>query len=549
MALCSECGADFEDPFGFSAKCSGCRASQSSDPFGLTRERSVSVLGAPSPAPVVEEDRPPVEFARQSPAQQAATLVARARAPSPDWNAIATDAMAAVKQGSAVINDLYETREGRRILDGLVIYDSGKFMLAQSIFKMLPTLGLGGLALEIPRLVATGRWNPNWFTAMAIGILFNVNLEPKKFSYKALLLMWTAFRMVPRSHVRGAALSVVRGWSPESSYSSAGKVIKMARLPTSMDMGMAEFALRGIVPALAGVLGLVIGGVFAHSKFLMRRSIYSQRMRSKNAFLMTALHEIGHAVDDKFRIMSQYGERWECGGWIDYQDGASSKKYSYSMLADLSGKLTDEPGTEIRKRSFIDVIERTTKLNYNKLSRAVAANFSHMSGEQKARALRLFKAHPGLAMFNANCIDGHSFGKNCAYSKTRATLKPLSVAYAQDEGVYTFHRVFHRSYEWKWASYLIEMKDMGVSHYQWRAQGEWFAELYAHYWLGTLQEQPAHPLVGWLDAIKALTDTDDAPDPRDHWDDSHWRTRVVDGFLCWEPLTGPIDPVDVEERD
>ena len=69
-------------------------------------------------------------------------------------------------------------------------------------------------------------------------------------------------------------------------------------------------------------------------------------------------------------------------------------------------------------------------------------------------------------------------------------------------------RTFHKSYGRKqgddqWVSYLVSAKDEGLSHYQWRAPGEWFAELYAHYFMDTLD---GHPLYNWFEKNIAKKD-------------------------------------------
>jgi hypothetical protein len=45
-------------------------------------------------------------------------------------------------------------------------------------------------------------------------------------------------------------------------------------------------------------------------------------------------------------------------------------------------------------------------------------------------------------------------------------------------------RMFHKAYSWgRWVSYVKDAKlKYGVSAYQWRAPGEWFAEAYAVYY-------------------------------------------------------------------
>jgi hypothetical protein len=59
-------------------------------------------------------------------------------------------------------------------------------------------------------------------------------------------------------------------------------------------------------------------------------------------------------------------------------------------------------------------------------------------------------------------------------------------------------RVYQKSYKTpEWVSYLLAARKQGIHGYQFRAPGEWFAELYAAYYMGVLK--PEHPAVkDWL---------------------------------------------------
>lgn len=57
-------------------------------------------------------------------------------------------------------------------------------------------------------------------------------------------------------------------------------------------------------------------------------------------------------------------------------------------------------------------------------------------------------------------------------------------------------RVYQEAYNGKWVSYDLEARGAGVSSYQFRAPGEWFAEAYAAFFLRKLKT--SHPLYDWL---------------------------------------------------
>lgn len=61
-------------------------------------------------------------------------------------------------------------------------------------------------------------------------------------------------------------------------------------------------------------------------------------------------------------------------------------------------------------------------------------------------------------------------------------------------------RVYQESYSGRWVSYLLSARSKGITSYQFRAPGEWFAELYAAYFSGKLKKE--HPYASWLKTLK-----------------------------------------------
>ena len=60
-------------------------------------------------------------------------------------------------------------------------------------------------------------------------------------------------------------------------------------------------------------------------------------------------------------------------------------------------------------------------------------------------------------------------------------------------------RVYHEAYpsgDNQWVSYNLDARKKGITGYQFRAPGEWFAELYAAYYSGKLKD--SHPYIDWL---------------------------------------------------
>ena len=60
-------------------------------------------------------------------------------------------------------------------------------------------------------------------------------------------------------------------------------------------------------------------------------------------------------------------------------------------------------------------------------------------------------------------------------------------------------RVYQEAYPDRWVSYLFASRSQGVRGYQFRAPGEWFADLYAAYHTGKMNK--SHPARKWLDKL------------------------------------------------
>ncbi|MCE9603731.1 MAG: hypothetical protein K8U03_02385 [Planctomycetia bacterium] len=183
-------------------------------------------------------------------------------------------------------------------------------------------------------------------------------------------------------------------------------------------------------------------------------------------FDWTTLHEIGHAVDDKLRFMQgKLPTEAEFGGWINHARDATpaataarnhfvvdTKKFPLQSILDL---LTNPPAKPYDAPPDLpdDTVEQ------------VAWN-----AEWRKVVDWCFDARAASTPWYAG-----------ARAKTRAI-----------DG-----RVYHESYaDGRWASYLVAARSKGIKGYQFRAPGEWFADLYAAYHCGKLK--PAHPAVEWL---------------------------------------------------
>lgn len=178
-------------------------------------------------------------------------------------------------------------------------------------------------------------------------------------------------------------------------------------------------------------------------------------------FSWTTLHEIGHAVDDKNGYMRTNGHQPSHAGWKEYGSDvreiakAAASKFNYSpkyIEAYLSKSKMDPPPPEggasqaewdrarVMAETWCDGIRTKSKIWYS-------------------------------ASASANAMIDYNGEK----------------------------RVYQEAYDNKWVSYLFDKRKEGVAGYQFRAPGEWFAELYAA--LHTGKMNPSHPARSWLEGL------------------------------------------------
>ena len=139
--------------------------------------------------------------------------------------------------------------------------------------------------------------------------------------------------------------------------------------------------------------------------------------------------------------------------------------------------------------------------NEHEVADAVATHFSHPD-ITKAVVLARMKAptrDPGEAPKGTRMLEKW-------VAATKATSKPwangaATMKQARDGGLRLGDRIYH-NYDAKapvWCSYLASAREHGVSGYQFKAKGEWFAELYTAYAFQLMK--PSHPDSPWLDKI------------------------------------------------
>ncbi len=175
-------------------------------------------------------------------------------------------------------------------------------------------------------------------------------------------------------------------------------------------------------------------------------------------FDWTTLHEIGHAVDDRLGFMKGKAGQTEFGGWREY--GAN-----VSEIATAAGKHFDYPASYIEAYLYKQKMDPPADPN---------------NGDPVAWERLRFEVE---AWCDAIRHDKGIYWS--AAATNRAKLK---------DG-----RIYQEAYDGRWVSYLADARKKGVAGYQFRAPGEWFAEIYAAYYSGHLN--PKHPAGSWLKSL------------------------------------------------
>ncbi len=188
--------------------------------------------------------------------------------------------------------------------------------------------------------------------------------------------------------------------------------------------------------------------------------------KAPTVFSFTTLHEIGHAVDEKHNVMASRMTKVSFGGWVDHKGDVETiaeiaakhfgydKRHIQAMLKGGDLAFDDYPASP-------DDDDETVVADWQK----------------KLEAARDW-CHALLVSGDNGLFDSGSESRKRAING----------------------RVYHQAYEDQWVSYDLAARRQAFSSYQFRAPGEWFAELYAAYYSGQLKE--SHPAVAWLKELE-----------------------------------------------
>jgi hypothetical protein len=179
----------------------------------------------------------------------------------------------------------------------------------------------------------------------------------------------------------------------------------------------------------------------------------------------TALHEVGHGVDDSHTYMLRNGSREDHGGWQSHGSAVQV--------------IADAVGPHIQKKTggsntFYTKPEDKKYVLDKLLNQKPAKPGTLVAGSDDAKAYAAFDRWHMLATSDG-IWDRQGDAEEIAIGgKT----------------------VYHEAQPREWVSYLLAARKKGLTGYQFRAPAEWFAELYAAYKSKMLG--PKHPAREWL---------------------------------------------------
>ncbi|MDR7273028.1 hypothetical protein J2X20_005713 [Pelomonas saccharophila] len=312
--------------------------------------------------------------------------------------------------------------------------------------------GLGGKAKDA---------DSKAFVNAAITARFGPELQGKVLTTKYLPRLYKVLGMVPASHTLSndmlATINRTRTKLETSGDYQAGHInLKAPR--TGIGDAMVSFGAWVLPEKLIGKQ--LPGGV--------------------SQFDQLTLHEVGHAVDDKKKFMDGKTGAVSFGGW---------QKHKIEEVAQVLG---DALG-------FFDAFAELGKPFLKAYLTAVLQKKKAQEDGTVTAAL------PNGAKPDWKKLAKHAAVDHAENIRLKSDSKGLWDRGDSGAAKYAIGgSVFQQSYGHEWVSYALSARSAKVTDYQFRADGEWYAEAYAAFFLGKLKE--SHPLHAILTKDKQSTE-------------------------------------------
>lgn len=271
---------------------------------------------------------------------------------------------------------------------------------------------------------------------------------------KSLQRIYQLLNKVPASHVQASqnpSLQKIIHFTKDDSGAAYWDVTKTAYMNLSRGTGVgATNYTDEISSGMAGTLNMFPDG-------------RDEACMPKNSKVETpyfdwaTLHEVGHAVDHKNNFMGTNGKDSKYGGWgaetLDTVAAAGAKEFGWDVDY-IKEKLQGNPASVPAKMKKLK--------DWEKLRDKVDAWCNAIRDPESSQIW----------------WDGTK-SKNNQIDK----------------------RVYQEAYAGQWVSYEYGARSKGIHGYQFRAAGEWFAELYAAYYSDKLKDN--HPAVKFLKSLES----------------------------------------------
>ena len=179
----------------------------------------------------------------------------------------------------------------------------------------------------------------------------------------------------------------------------------------------------------------------------------------------TALHEVAHGLDDSQTYMQRNGSREDHGGWTSHGSGVQ-------VIADAVGPHIR--GKAGGSNTFYSKPEDKKYVVDKLLNQKPVRPSTLVAGSDDAKAYDAFDRW-------------HSLATSDGIWERQGDAEEIAIGGT---------KVYHEAYPREWVSYLLAARKKGLTGYQFRAPGEWFAELYAGFKSKKLG--PKHPARDWL---------------------------------------------------
>ncbi len=189
-------------------------------------------------------------------------------------------------------------------------------------------------------------------------------------------------------------------------------------------------------------------------------------------FDVTTLHEIGHAVDKKQSFMDTNGKDAKYGQWKPETIDTVAAAHAESLVKAFTGG-----DKKAKEADLIALLKRclSTGAVGTKPKDAAAELGSLRDDWDKIIAAKAVAACQVIGVKSEPWMKGDALAKKVVVGE----------------------RVYHEAYENNWVSYALGDRPGTVALYQWRAPAEWFAEIYAMYYMKTLK--PSHFMTKWFE--------------------------------------------------